>query len=88
MMGTCQDREPLEGFLPVKSVEYIIKMAVTTSLTENPWFPLIQKMVRREKCQSRMSANKGKSHVLENHFAKSGQCKLDEQNIYIVFTHY
>lgn len=48
MMGTCQDREPLEGFLPVKSVEYIIKMVITTSLTENPGFPLIQEMVRRE----------------------------------------
>lgn len=47
MMGTCQDREPLEGFLPVKSVEYIIKMVITTSLTENPGFPLIQEMVRR-----------------------------------------
>lgn len=33
-----------------------------------------------------MAANKGKSNVLENHFAKSSKCKFDEQNI--VFTHY
>lgn len=38
------------------------------------------------KVQSKMAASKGKSNVLESHFAKSSKCKFDEQNI--VFTHY
>lgn len=88
MMGTCQDREPLEGFL-TSQVCSIYYQNGAHNITH--WESLIsidKKNGEKGKCQSRISANKGKSHVLENHFAKSGQCKFDEQNIYVVFTHY